>query len=271
MYALDFQYDGIYLSEYGFIICDFNGSNGASAVSAGSDLTFTKIKKNNGYRYSLASAQYNGCIQTQFDICKDPDKHGNLEISKDEFRKIMRWLNRKQFCQFCVGRDDLKDNDTVYYNASFAVQKIYIGEILYGLRLNMETDSPFGWRAEVTKSFTVTNTEEDYMVTDLSDEIGDTDINLEITCNSAGDLTVTNTTNGISTEIDNCASGETITMDGTLQQIGSSVVSHKIQNDFNFQFMKISNGLKTTKNTLTFSLPCNVTIKYRPIVKDAPH
>lgn len=43
MYALDFEYDGQYLSDYGFIICDFNSSSGADIVSAGSMITFNTV------------------------------------------------------------------------------------------------------------------------------------------------------------------------------------------------------------------------------------
>ena len=35
MFALDFEYDGRYLSDYGFIICDFNGSSGAEEITLG--------------------------------------------------------------------------------------------------------------------------------------------------------------------------------------------------------------------------------------------
>ena len=43
MYATDFEYDGQYLSDYGFIICDFNYSKGSVTVDTGSKLSFEKV------------------------------------------------------------------------------------------------------------------------------------------------------------------------------------------------------------------------------------
>lgn len=48
MRAIDFEYDNQYLSDYGFIICDFNFSSGANEVDAGSTITFNKISRHSG-------------------------------------------------------------------------------------------------------------------------------------------------------------------------------------------------------------------------------
>lgn len=99
MRAIDFEYDNQYLSDYGFIICDFNFSSGANEVDAGSTITFNKISRHSGKRYGLSSTQYDECITTSFDICKNPDIYDpeDMEISNDEYRDIMRWLNRREF------------------------------------------------------------------------------------------------------------------------------------------------------------------------------
>lgn len=73
MYALDFSYAEHYLSDFGFIVCDFNGSSGAKVANPGCQITFDKVSRHGGRRYSLASTRYTECIQTTFDICKDPE------------------------------------------------------------------------------------------------------------------------------------------------------------------------------------------------------
>lgn len=158
MRAIDFEYDNQYLSDYGFIICDFNFSSGANEVDAGSTITFNKISRHGGKRYGLSSTQYDECVTTSFDICKNPDIYDpeDMEISNDEYRDIMRWLNRREFLKFQV-IDDGNDNferDTCYYNASFNVDKIKINEKLCGMRLTMETDKPFGYGQEQSVSWT---------------------------------------------------------------------------------------------------------------------
>jgi hypothetical protein len=51
MYATDFEYDGRYLSDYGFIICNFNAPSDADIVSAGSTLTFNTVALNKGNKH----------------------------------------------------------------------------------------------------------------------------------------------------------------------------------------------------------------------------
>lgn len=48
MRAIDFEYDNRYLSDYGFIICDFNFGSGANEIDAGSTITFNKISRHSG-------------------------------------------------------------------------------------------------------------------------------------------------------------------------------------------------------------------------------
>ena len=271
MYALDFQYDNRYLSDYGFMVCDFNGQDGANFVSAGSQITFEKTKRNNGYKHSLISAQYNECVTTEFDICKIPEIYDDLEITNEECRDLFRWLARKEFCKFNVLSENENDFETCYFLASFTIKKIYIREKLFGLHLTMQTDSPFGFGN--TKQYTknVSNGSGTITIDDESDEIGDTNILMEVTCKSSGNLVITNTTTGLATVINNCSYNEVITINSDLQIITSSDSNHNIMNDFNFIFFKISNSLTGRKNTIRFSMPCSVSITYTPIIKDIPH
>ena len=108
MYTLDFEYDGQHLSDYGFIVCDFNEASGANTASAGSKITFKTVPKHKGKKVSLTSSQYDECAQATFDICKDPERYDVDErwITNDEYRDLMRWLNRNQFLKFQVIIED---------------------------------------------------------------------------------------------------------------------------------------------------------------------
>lgn len=270
MYALDFQYDDRYLSDYGFMICDFNGQNGANYVNAGSQITFEKVKRNNGSKYSLVSTQYNECITAEFDICKNPEEYDKLEITNDEYRDIMRWLNRKEYLKFHVVPDNSYEHETCYYMASFTIKKIFVGEKLYGIHLSMETNSPFGFGAERRYCWEVIDTSQTYRIDDYSDEVGDTYVNVKVKCSDDGDLLITNTSNDTITRIDNCVNNETIIIDGDSKLITTDK-EHSVMNDFNYQFFKITNTLSSKKNIITFSLPCIAIITYTPIIKDTPH
>ena len=83
---------------------------------------------------------------------------------------------------------------------------------------------------------------------------------------SAGNLTIQNSRDDRHTLVNNCVANEIITFSKVLQ-IHSSVSSHKLANDFNWYFPRISNGYEDVENIFTFSLPCKYQITYDPIVK----
>lgn len=271
MYAIDFEYDGQYLSDYGFIVCSFDSSSGTNIVDAGSKITFNKVPHHRGKQYSLASTQYDTCIQAIFDICKNPEEYDKEEmvITSNEYRDLMRWLNRNEFLKFHVFYDD-DERDVCYFNVSFNIEKIYIGELLYGLRLTLESDRPFGYGQEQSDSYNFINTSSSFIFHDSSDEIGSTYPFVTITCHTDGNLKIHNELENCTTYIKNCKAGEVITLDGELQIITSTYNSHDICNDFNYEFLRIGNTFQTRSNRITVSLPCEINIRYSPIIKETP-
>lgn len=273
MYAIDFEYDGIYLSDFNFIICRFDYSSGSVAADAGSKLTFEKVSRHNGSKHSRVSSKYGECIQTTFDICKDDNRYDfdEREISNDEYRDLMRWLNRKEFHIFQVlynNEDRLRE--ACYFNASFNIEKITIAERLYGLRLTMETDSPFGYGAEKRFNLDFSNSSDAQRIRDMSDDIGYIYPDMTITCGSDGNLSIHNDFGDCTMYIKNCSAGETITIKGEEQIISTSFSDHNIGADFNYNFLKIGNTYDSRDNHISASLPCNIVISYRPIIKDIP-
>lgn len=267
MYATDFIYDGEYLSDYNFVICSINSSEGVSEVSAGSEITFNQVAMNQGEKYSLTSTKYDNCISTTFDICKDPDYFEDIEVTEEEYRVIMRWLNRKEYLKFCFRTDY---NRVCYYNASFNIKNIYIDDVLYGFRLTMYTNRPFGYGEDIEVVISTTTTNDIITVEDESDEIGFTYPQLKIQIgDTTGDFIITNETHApdAPTIIKNCSVGEVITIDCENQVIESTYSNH-ICNDFNYRFFKLGNFFRTNKNEISISLPCTVTITYKPIIKN---
>ena len=273
MYAVDFEYDGQYLSDYGFIICDFDGSTGAVTASAGSNITFNRVKRDNGKRHGLSSTEYGECVSTTFDICKDDTvwSREELEITNNEYRDLVRWLNRREFLTFqLLNNNEYDDRESCFYNASFNIEKIFINARLYGLRLNMATDKPFGYGQEQTISWNIVDPSTPKVLSDISDEIGCIYPTLIITCMRNGDLTIWNELEGCTTMIRNCTVGEVITLHGDTQIITSSFASHNIGADFNYDFFRIGNTIHTRSNKIYASAPCKLEIRYHPVIKDSP-
>lgn len=271
MYACDFEFDGLYLSDFGFVICNFDKGSGLETVSAGSKITFNTVSKNSGKKHSLTGTKYDECIESSFDICKDPSLHNDLMIKDAEYREITRWLNRRGFYKFSLIDDDNIEMEPRYYNASFNVEKHKVDDMLYGLRLSMTTDSPFGYGTERVSIFDINDIEKQYVLMDVSDEIGYLYPTVVITCKSEGTLTITNEKTNCTTEIKGCSVGEVITIDGDALLINSSSASHKICNDFNYEFLKIGNTFTDRVNRFTVNKPCKLEIRYSPIIKDSPN
>lgn len=271
MYALDFEYDGQYLSDYGFVICNFGGTSDMDVISAGSKITFNTVARNRGKKHSLTGTQYDECVQATFNICKNPELYDDLRITNDEYRDIMRWLNRNEFLKFQVLNEDDKEQETCYYEASFNIDKIVVNKVLYGMELTMETNKPFGYGQEQSVSWTIGDTSKTYVLSDMSDEIGYTYPSMIITCNRAGDLSIHNDMENCTMTIKNCSVGEVITIDGDALIISSSLDSHHIHDDFNFEFLRIGNTINNRNNRITVTLPCKLELKYTPIIKDTPN
>ena len=267
MYALDFEYDGQWLSDYGFMICSFDSSSGVNTSDAGSKITFNKVSRDGGKKYGIAGTTYEDCLQATFDICKIPDRNIDLKITGDEYRDLVRWLNRKEFKRLRIINTE-SFADSCYFDASFSVSKIFVADILYGLRLEMETNRPFGYGSEIKIEINTNNPSANYIFDDLSDEIGETYPKVVITCKASGDLTLTNVTVGETMVIKNCSNGEIITLSGDTQIITTSVSSHNIANDFNFNFFKMANSFESRINKIQSSLACNIKIYYTPIIKE---
>lgn len=270
MYALDFEYDGHNLSDFGFIICDFNFSNGATTATAGSRLEFNKIPRNRGKKHGLAGSKYTECISVSFDICRDPSLYDDLIITNDEYRDLMRWLNRGEFLKFQIVKEEDFEGDYCWYEASFNIDKITINEKLCGLTLNMETNAPFGYGDTRYSRYTSDLGGDTYDFYDNSDEIGYTYPDISIKCMKAGDIRISNSMTKCDMVIKNCKLNEIITIFGDTQIIKSSDLNHNVANDFNYDFFSIGNSYSDTKNVITLHSPCIFDFWHTPIIKETP-
>lgn len=261
MKAYDFEFDGRKLSEYGFIICNF-GEKGLDTVSNGSNISFNTISTLNGYKHELTSTTYEDCLEATIQICKNSCIEDVTEISSTEFRELTKWLNRKKFLKFKILSEEYID---LYYEASFNISRIEVNGKLYGLELEVVTNRPFALKEP--RTIIIKNVEEDgeYSFHDTSYEEGYIYPYTEIVIDEDGDLSIYNAIEDRNTFISNCTAGEIITLDYPVIQ--SSISSHNIQNDFNWNFFRIANSFNNNRNDLTISIPCTIKLTYSPIVK----
>lgn len=264
MKAFDFEYNGKLLSDYGFVICTF-GTKGLETISNGSKISFNTTPMFNGSKFVLTHSNYDECLEAQFSICKDSCKtlSGDVEpITVDEESFIMRWLNRKSFKKFKLIQEGYED---IYFEGSFNIDRCELDGKVYGFNLSLTTNRPFAVYEPIPYYFSLTTDNLNYSLMDISDEMGHIYPKVKITCKTDGDLIIENSMENRETRIKNCVEGEVINMEYPI--ITSSIPSHKIQNDFNFNFLRIANEEDKVVNKFTFSIPCNVEITYSPIKK----
>lgn len=261
MVVYDFEYDNLNLNDKGFIVCRF-GSNGIETNQIGTPITFNTVSTMNGLKHELTSSEYSDYLTATFEICKNPCNSDSNEVSLDELRDIMRWLNRKEFHKFKILNEDYLN---FYFEATFNVSKIEMGGKIYGFSLEMITNRPYALREPV--SITIKNIQEngEKRIASMSDEEGYIYPEMEICIDEDGDFELYNALEERTMRIANCKSGEIIKVQYPM--IESSLHEHKIQNDFNWKFFRIANKFNKKTNEITISIPCTIKMKYSPIVK----
>lgn len=262
MKAKDFEFDGKTLSSFGFIIANFGGSKGLETID-GAEIEFNTTASLGGSKCNLISTTYEDCLEATIQIVKYSCTTGIQEITAPEHREITKWLSRKNFTKLKILEESYID---LYYEAAVtSIGRIELDGRLMGLELNIITNRPFALKEPRTISIKNIELDGKHSINDTSYEEGYIYPYTEITINESGDLNIYNVLEDRNTYIANCIAGEVITMDYPV--IHSSVASHNIQNDFNWNFFRVANTFENSRNDLIISIPCSIKIKYSPIVK----
>lgn len=265
MFADNFEYDNKQLSDYGFSVVSFNGSNN-DTVSSGADITFKQVKAANSNIFNLYSSTYEEVFTAKIQIAKDPRKiksQNELHLSPIEVSKLQRWLCQKRYCKFKIDQDGY---EKIYWNATFSSKQILVNGRILGLELSLCSDAPFGYYDEISIGFECKKNIP-FKLYDLSDEVGFIRPKVEITMIESGDFELKNSLDDNIMKISNVSTNEVIEIDGKNQLVFSSIESHDIAKDFNFMYPKIINNYDTNLNIFTTNLDAEIIFKYSPIIK----
>lgn len=259
MLIKDFIFNNIKLSDMGYMMCSFDGD--MDTIMVGSHITFntTKSANNNSRRYT--SVTFEEVLTTKFQIAKYDCKNDVLSyLDIDDVREIMRWLNCHANKKL-IFLDDQDGYDQVFFLGSFpTIDIIRKGSRIVGLELTFVSCLSYALSHDVISTFNVS--ESGTIILRNDDDCYGYNIpkKIEIEVLQDGLLYIDNNVSGLRTSIANCTSGEVITIDGNILWLESSDNNHDIHNDFNYNFIKIVRNEETDENTLTFSLPCRITV-----------
>ena len=278
MKAKDFQYDGVILSDLGYMICRFDAGEGK--VSNGSQISFNTVSTRYGRKHELVSSSYNSYIEATFQICKKIcDGSDIYDISLSEERQIMRWLNRSSFHRMVFLEDEWEN---IYFEASFNVAAIKMDGATVGFELTMITNRPYAcseYTATITTdgssssvAYSGINIEthqypsDDIVLAVVTDDEGFIyPKEVKIIASDGGDITIKNATAGRETIIENCTANEQISLKYPV--ITSNASSHDLPTDFNWDFFCIASEYGLTVNKLEINTPCTVVITFESAVK----
>lgn len=263
MKAHDFSYDGVRLSDLGYMICRFGGG-GIDTIQNGSEISFNTVPSKNGQQHYLTSSVYEDCITATIQICKNQCDFGTMEISVAEQREIMRWLNSRTFKKLRFIDTD-GELARIYYNASFNVSRVDIDGRTVGFELEVYTDRPYALQEPVSIKIENDDPGEVLSYYSESDEEGFLYPEMKMKIKGDGDLTVHSITENRDMVIRGCKTDEVITVSYPI--ISSSIEEHEVMNDFNWVFYRVSNTFRSSKNEFTVTLPCSIEITYSPVVK----
>lgn len=265
MQAYDFEYDGFVLSNYGYMICDFKASsNTFQTISNGAEITFNTVPFRYGEINKITGHKYDQCLTTTFHICKIPCTDNSLQdISNEEIREISRWLNRENYHPLRMLCGDFQNMN---FNATMKVSRVKMGTTTIGFELVVITDSSFAYGEEYVKTFQSNEYNWRQKVVNYSDSEGYIYPEFKIKILNGGLFQMINENENRVTVIKNCVEGEEILLDNPI--ITTSEENHKIQDDFNWNFPRMSNSnYMKADNVYVMSLPSIVTMKYKPFIK----
>lgn len=258
---MDFIFDGERLSDKGYMIC-YDGVNEEELPV--SSMVYDTIKASLSDVVHKVAHNYEENYTRTFAIMKSPCDNNDYYLTESNISALTRWLVRKQYKVFRYIDDDATTPHTIWYKTQNTINKIYYGDKVVGLNITVNTNAPYGFANETSVTWSDTSK----TISVSTDEEGYIYPNITITCLAAGNLTIKNSRESRTTQINNVIANEIITITGgDVQQISSSVNGHDLSVDFNYVFPRLCATYSNKSNTITTNLSSNKTLSYCGIRK----
>lgn len=253
-----FSYDGEMSENYGLRICCFDGFE--SDVAGGSELDISQVHIVGTDEFVIVNNSYSNAITYTFQVGKF-DNDCNIEaIEPDEYSQMNRWLNRKEDYKL---KFDVNKYENLYWIGRFNCQPIKVDGEVYGIELTFVSKYPYGFQDTIEQTFNDKN----FTIYNNTDEIGTTYMTSTITVLEDGDLVIQNDMDDEITEVKNCIKGEVITIDSQRNIITTTEPTHKLYDDFNWNYPKICSTFDNRYNNFEISLAVEYQISYEPVRK----
>lgn len=250
--AKDFTFCNKKLSDFGFIIANFDSSSDEDVSCGNVELITARPPMSS--KNIIHGVSYGEPIKLVFQVVKFDYVTctcSSEPVTDKEYEDLMRWLVKTNYNY--VNFDD----GDVYFNVTMSVTAKKVGGHIRGFEITATNDSVYSY----SEQHTTTLSSGTWMLKDESSVIGYTYPELSITASANGDVSIERDGDR-KTVISNCIAGEVLTIDCEHEIIKSSISSHDLSSDFNFVFFRFFNTEETRDNTI-YVTNANVQMNYR--------
>lgn len=174
MIAMDFCFDGLYLSDFGCIIVNFNNDN---RETSGGNTEYDSVKAPGRDKFRFYGSQYNEPLSTTISIMKNPclsDSIEDMNFNHNEERKITKWLKKTDgykcfkyaqgneniqnpYFSVAMGKEIGSDSD-IWYQVKIDVVPHRLYDDLIGFDLTITSNCAYGFTDTITKQATINST-----------------------------------------------------------------------------------------------------------------
>lgn len=241
--------------EFGVIAVYF-GNATTSNLQSGQETSLKTEKAGKSLNWEILSQDYSKPISFALQICK----RDFSPFEPEHERALSKFLCRRGEYGWLFIQD--KRYADIWIRANISNPQIFWTNGVNGIQYTVTLDSSLAYSSEINHNFEIKHPGDSYSFFVNNDEQVLIYPDMVITVPSNGTLKITNSQEldtSYSSDFKNLTTNEVISIHHELPDITSSKSSHNIWNDFSLKFPRLYDGL----NTLTFSLPCKVTLKYR--------
>ncbi len=262
MFASDFLFDGQHASDFGYIICTFDGDD---EPASGGEIKYNTLKAPDRDKYAFYGCQFDSVITWSFSICKNPCIYKDMYINQYEESIVAKWLIKTdgyKYLQF-----NQEGYEDIFYKVYFNISPHQINGKTIGFDLTATSNCAYGFTDIITiekrrldssnfLKFNVHNDVNTYIYPIIKINRGYTMIG-DFSINNYGDSTLTNPILEKPIQFKNIEGN--IIIDSDIELIEGL----KTTDDFNWIFMKLRDGMNiiTTDSEIGFGIE----IQYREI------
>lgn len=142
MFATDFLFDGQRASDFGCMICSFNGSGGLETAEGG-QIEYNAVKPTGSNEFRFYGSQFNTTVTWSFSICKNPCRKGDGYFDQYEESMVKKWLVKTD--GYRMMQFDQSGYEDICYNVYFNVEPRQILGKTVGFDLTATSDCAYGY------------------------------------------------------------------------------------------------------------------------------